>query len=329
MNQILRMHPEDQNNSNYNKRVQPKQKKQKNKKQRRKLGKNEKADIQSIVKIFSIIVIVFGIILIGKSVYALSLNKAKMKDNPQIETEKMGKEVTIYIKTEKPIKEFWYNWNGGEETKLDGDGTVSMSETIEIPNGNNILNITIVDYYGNKSYYKKQYIYQSTDVEKPKITIETIGKQFKIIAEDETKISYMTYAWNNETATRIDAEIDQKTIEKTIDVREGENQLTVIAVDGEDNKTTVSKKIIGDTKPTVTVTPQGSNTVLINAKDDSGISYIAVTVDGQTSDSGEEPINQKDVSATVPITSGDHTIKVLVRNINGLEDVKEFNVRVE
>ena len=100
-------------------------------------------------------------------------------------------------------------------------------------------------------------------------------------------------------------------------------------MDGEDNKATVSKKIIGDTKPTVTVTPQGTNAVLVNAKDDSGISYISVTVDGQTSDSGEEPINQKDVTATVPITQGDHTIKVVVRNVNGLEDVKEFNVRME
>ena len=324
MNQILRMHPDDQNNSNYNRQVQQKQKKQKNKR-----GKNEKADIQSIVRIFSVIIIMLGIVLIGKSVYALSINKAKMKDNPQVETEKMGKEVTIYIKTERPIKEFLYNWNSGEETKLEGDGTVSMSQTIEIPNGNNILNITVIDYYGNKTYYKKQYIYQSTDVEKPKIKLEAIGKQFKIIAEDETKISYMTYAWNDETATRIDADADQKTIEQTIEVRAGENQLTVIAVDGEDNKATVSKKIIGDTKPTVTVTPQGTNAVLVNAKDDSGISYISVTVDGQTSDSGEEPINQKDVTATVPITQGDHTIKVVVRNVNGLEDVKEFNVRME
>ena len=67
-----------------------------------------------------------------------------------------------------------------------------------------------------------------------------------------------------------------------------------------------------------------NNQVVITAKDDEGIKKIVLTVDGNVTDSGDEPINQKEVTATMDITPGNHTISVVVTNINNLEAKKEL-----
>lgn len=289
---------------------------------RKKYKHSKKADITVIIKIFAVIIILFGMMLIGKSVYALSQEQNRKRDNPNVNAEKMGKEVTISITTEKPIKEFRYKWNDGEDSVVPGDGTINIEKTIEIPNGNNILNIAVIDYYGYKSEYYKQYIYESSDIEKPKIEIAVVGNRLKITASDETKISYMAYKWNDEDETRFDADEGETEITQEIHVMEGTNELTVIAVDGEENKTTRIEKIIGDNKPEIYISTEGNN-VVVTAKDDEEIKKIEVDVDGQLWDSGEESLKQKEVSAKVPITAGTHTVRVTITNLNGLQTTKE------
>lgn len=180
---------------------------------------NTKADIKSVIKVFCLIIIIMGISLAGKSVYAIASQKQKMQDNPQVNVERMGKEATISITTENPMKEVKYKWNEGEENVIKNNGTVSANQTIEIPNGNNILKITVTDYYGNKTYYQKQYIYESTDTTKPTIDIAKSGIKLKITASDDTEMAYMTYKWNDESETRIDATNKEKEITTNIEVK--------------------------------------------------------------------------------------------------------------
>ena len=194
---------------------------------------------------------------------------------------------------------------------------------IDIPNGNNILNIIVIDEDGNKSYFKKQYIYVSNDTGKPEINIETVDGKLKITATDDTKMAYISYRWNDNAETKIDAETDEKEISEEIEVESGTNKLTVVAVDAEGNQAERVENIIGDLKPDVTLSVQ-NNVLNINAKDDEGISKILVDIDGNTTDSGDKPINQKEVNATVNIEKGNHTIQVVVTNVNGLETKKEL-----
>lgn len=312
MNQILTMQENNNSNNYYN---QPKIEKTPTSNQ-------NKAEVKKIVKYFCIILILLGVVLIGKSVYALTSNTSKMKDNPQVSTDKMGREVTISISTQKPIKQFSYKWNEGAEKVIEGNGTITISETIDVPNGNNILNIQVVDFYGNKTYYKKQYIYESTDIEKPTIEVAALeSRKIKVTVEDETKLAYMTYKWNDEQETRVDAEDGENKIEVEVDPIAGENTLTVTAVDGEENKNVVSKKIIGDNAPQITFTAEQSY-ILINANDDEGIKSIAVTIDGQTE---EKEVNQKELNAKVQLTEGRHSISVKVTNVNGISATKSVN----
>lgn len=281
-----------------------------------------KADIKQVIKVFCIVIIIFGMVLIGKSTYSIVKNKTTQKDNPIVDIEKMGREATITINTEKPIREYSYRWNEGEATTEKGNGSISVEKSVQIPNGNNILRIEVVDYYGNRTKYFKQYIYESTDVNKPTIDIAAVGIKLKITAKDDNEMYYMTYSWNDEEAVRVDLlSDDKKTIETEIEVRKGQNKLTITAVDKEENREIRTESVVGDTKPTFELSTDGENIIVV-ANDDEGVAKISITIDDQTTDSGDTPINQTDVTARMPITSGEHTITVTVTNINGLTETQ-------
>lgn len=325
MNQILNQMYDENNKKNKTSTYDDKKKNER----RKQLNKNSygKADIVKVGKVFSIMLILFGIVLVSRSVYAIANSKPKKQDNIQLSTEKMGREVTISITSNLPIKEFSYKWNTGEATKITGDGTVKMSKVVEIPNGNNILNIEIIDYYGNSSTYMKQYIYESQDSGKPTIELSKSGTKLLVTATDDTKMAYLTYSWNDEEATRIDVSDNDLTISTELDVPKGENKLTIVAVDAEQNRQVREETIVGADKPTFTISTDGAN-IIITAKDDIGIDKITATVDGQTISSGENIKNQKEIVAKIPTTSGNHNITVTVTNTSGLEETKSISVSI-
>lgn len=285
----------------------------------------KKVDIQKVIKFFAISCIVIGTIIGGKSVYALTFGRTKPQDTPQVSTEKMGKEVTISISTQYPIKEFSYRWNDGQETEIKGNETVDISKTIEIPNGNNILNITVIDHYGNKTEYQKTYLYESSDVIKPTIKFEKIGTKLRIIANDETALLYMTYQWNDEEPTRIDATEAETELSEEIEVEKGRGKLTVVAVDKEENKETVTRTIVGANKPTFTIDAEQNNLV-VKAKDDDGIKNISIFVDGEENKFDQNSL--KEATAKVEIQQGVHLIKVVVTNINDQEATRELRATI-
>ena len=278
------------------------------------------------MRLFAILILIFGIILIGDSVYGIVSSVPKEKDNPSVSTESIGAEAIIRIVTQKPLKQMTYRWGDGEETVVEGNGTVELEVTIDIPTGNNILNIKVTDYYGNETEYQKQYINQRTDNTKPTIEISSVGSKLNIRATDNTEMSYIAYKWNEEEETRVDIDEnaqDKKTLETRIEVKKGQNTLTIIAVDKDGNRETRTETIKGANKPTFEITSEGNN-LLINAKDEEGISKISITVDGVTTDTGNTPINQKEVTARQELTSGSHTITVIVTNMSGLTEEQSF-----
>lgn len=283
----------------------------------------KKTDITKIVRVFCIMIFVFGILVIGKAVFGFTIGKTRIKDEVELATEQMGKEVVVTINSANPIKEFKYKWQSDQETVVQGTGDTSFSKTIEIPRGNNILNMTVVDCYDNKDYYQKQYFFESDDETKPTIELASAGNEIIITAKDENQMAYITYKWNDEDEIRIEADEDESTIEQKIPVKVGQNDLTITAFDAVGNRQVRKEKIIGDDKPEVNLVVQ-NNQVVITAKDDEGIKKIVLTVDGNVTDSGDEPINQKEVTATMDITPGNHTISVVVTNINNLEAKKEL-----
>lgn len=318
MNQILSMQSEE-NNFNVTNNINMQYRKP-----------NNKAEIKPIVITFCILIMLFGFALVAESIYGTIKLRPKLKDNPNVTMKTIGLEANIKVTTEKPIRQLSYKWGQGDETIVPGNDTVEIEEVIEIPDGNNILNITIIDFYGNKTDYQKQYINNRNDKEKPTIEITVTGNNLNIIAIDETEIAYLTYAWNDEEVTRIDVEPnseDKTKLQTSVEVKKGQNSLTIVAVDKEGNKQTKTQAIKGANKPTFEITTEGSYLV-INAKDDEGIRKIAITVDGITTDTGDTPINQKEITAKQEITQGMHTITITITNMSGLKEEQSFTAEL-
>lgn len=315
MNQILSMQS-NMNDGNKNNKISNKEPKYRE--------YNDKASINSILRVFAIFIMLFGIALIGNSVYGIINSMPEQRDNISVSAENIGSKATIKITGEKPIKQLVYKWGQGQETVVPGNGTIQLSLTLEIPKGNNILNMTVTDYYGNTQDFQKQYINEKNG---PTIEIpSTTGNMLNIVVKDDKEVSYITYRWNNEAETRIDmdpTQADKTTLQTSIPAIKGENTLTIVAVDNDGNRETKTETIKGANGPTFTVTTEGNN-IVINAKDEEGIGKISITVDGVTTDTGDTPINEKEITAQQEITPGTHTITITVTNLSGLSEEQSF-----
>ena len=315
MNQILSMQS-NMNDGNKNNKISNKEPKYRE--------YNDKASINSILRVFAIFIMLFGVALIGNSVYGIINSMPEQRDNISVSAENIGSKATIKITGEKPIKQLVYKWGQGQETVVPGNGTIQLSLTLEIPKGNNILNMTVTDYYGNTQDFQKQYINEKNG---PTIEIpSTTGNMLNIVVKDDKEVAYITYRWNNEAETRIDmdpTQADKMTLQTSIPAIKGENTLTIVAVDNDGNRETKTETIKGANGPTFTVTTEGNN-IVINAKDEEGIGKISITVDGVTTDTGDTPINEKEITAQQEITPGTHTITITVTNLSGLSEEQSF-----
>ena len=283
-----------------------------------------KKDIVKIARFFCIFVFIFGLCLIGKSIYTFTMGREKITDNPELSAEQIGKEVIITVNTTNPIKEFRYSWKGESPAVVQGTGTDEFQKTIEIPMGNNILDMTVIDCYGSKTEFQKQYIFESDDVTKPNIELASTGKEILITATDDKTMEYLTYQWNDDEETRVEAEENSNKIEQKIEVAHGKNKLKIMAYDSTGNRQVKEETIIGDDKPELNISIQ-DNKVVVKANDDEGIKKIAITIDGETTDTGDESLNRKEVTAKKDISNGNHKIVVVVTNINNLEATKELS----
>ena len=308
-------------------------------------GTNKLA-INKSVKMFASIILIFGIAMISMGVYGKITEKPKQMDQQlEIRETKQGSKVTLKITSGKPVRLVSYKWNEGESTAIQGNNKLNIEQIITIPQGNNILKITVTDYYGNERDYQKQYIKKSNDSQNPEIMIiqdETDKRKIKITVKDDTQLTYMTYEWDkyreistNGSSTqnleiisrgkqeKIVFEKGKKEHTFSLDIPAGNNILAIEAVDGEENVETLKKAIKGLLVPEVELSTK--NGILnIKATDEIGVSKVEVNVDGAISNTGDTPLNLKEVNTSIEVGKAKHKITVTVINMQGQQKVKEI-----
>lgn len=234
---------------------------------------------------------------------------------------------TVVIKAENNIEiaKLIYSWNKGEETVLLPNNK-AVEEVVLLPNENSILNVTIVDIKGKETKFMQQWNIEGIDIKKPEMEIATddSSRKITIIARDETQIDYLIYKWNNEAETRVNGtERNKLEIQKTIDMKLGENKLTVTAVDKNGNTNTLEKTIIISSKPTIAV-KQSNSKIHIVINDEVSIKTVSININGQVY-AGEYEA-KKQLKLNVPLKQGNNTVSITVTNESGLEQkvVREF-----
>ena len=291
-----------------------------------KRGKNQRAEIKSIIKIYCLIIIVFAVTLIGKSAYAIITNKTKQSDNVTVHALQMNAEVTLTFNATNPISKVVYSWDNNGSSYVSGDGRNNFKKTIEIPYGNPVLTVRVYDCYESEHAYTKTYINTNADQTKPKIEVSAEPKMIKITATDDYGISAIMYNWKDKEPVYIAADEGETTFTTTVEISEAvSDTLTITAIDINNNQTTIEQKVEASHKPVITFSMKDKS-LIIKAKDDVGITNIKVVADDQVADQAVE--NLKELSTTIQLTSGEHYIKVTVTNANGLTTTEEGTLKV-
>lgn len=248
---------------------------------------NNSEDFKKIVKVFGILILIFGAALVGIYAYKLMNGTKKTKfAKPEIVLEELNEKATITVKSEAGINKITYYWNDNEQTEKSLNGSSEYSESIEIPKGENILTVKVFDRNDQESETTKEYL-GTKDTEKPIIDVDK--SDGTVIVTDETELSYVTYKWEDEdddTTVKVEAEPKEgeeiaKEIKIPITPKKGKNTLIITAVDAAGNTDTLKKIYSGIRDPEIEVYRDGEY-LYMTIKHELGFKKIEFTVNGQT-----------------------------------------------
>ena len=285
-------------------------------------------EIKGIVRFFAVFIMLFGIVLAGEGSYALykEIDESKPENIPDLSLTRDGDTVILKVEHNTEISKVNYRWNDGEENSIP-EGTTYVEEEILLPDGNNVLNITVIDMKNREYQFIKEYNLEGVDITKPNIEVtqtEEGTANISIVASDETAITEMTYKINDEQEVTVQAtEEGQKEITQDITLPEGQNTLTVVAKDTTDNVTTYEKQIIVSSKPTIEIVSQEGNTITLKISDKYGLKDVIVNLNGKvysSKDIDQNPnVNKNEIYVPLELQSGNNVLSIEVTNVNGLK----------
>lgn len=292
-----------------------------NKKRKRTSGPVE---IEKVLKIFAIIMIIFGISIIGNASYGIYKSATKVATKPRIvAVQQTGTEVQIEVTHDKALAKVTYAWNDGEPIEIETNARNGVKERVEIPSGsNNKLSIYVEDV--NKQTATNESIY--TAEKRIEIQLEANGTELKVNMESEKELAYMTYRWDEEEEAKID--LTGYEAEETIEIPKGQHMLTLIVVDIENNTEKEEQEIKAVTKPKlyVSVDESGDN-FIIKASDEEAVKRIEFTInpEGENAERNSldldkvfEKDERKEFEYAYPLKEGENKLIIRAYNESGV-----------
>lgn len=248
------------------------------------INRNNSNDIKKIIIFFAIVILVFGIAIGGVYGYKIYKNSNKEETTNKkliLELEEVEENVRIVAESEAGIAKIIYTWNEEDVTEIPGNGGQNYEKMLDIPEGENTLNVKLIDVNGQKT--EKTMNFSRAQQNSDKITINTSVEndgKLKIVATSELPIKYIAYKWNDEEEIKVEAQSeDSVNIETTVDILRGQNTITITAVDTEGNKKSIEKNFDGRLKPEFDVHTEG-NRLYMKISHDMGFEKVEFSVNG-------------------------------------------------
>lgn len=306
------------------------------KKKKNKKNPSGPIEIKGIVRFFAVFIMLFGVVLAGEGSYALykEIDESRPENIPVLTLTRDGDTLLLKVEHNTEISKVNYRWNNGEQTSIP-EGTTYVEEEILLPDGNNILNITVIDMKNREYQFVKEYNLEGIDITKPNIDVtqtEEGTANISIVASDETAMAEMIYKINDEQEVSIQAtELEQKEIIKDITLPEGQNTLTVVAKDCTGNTTTYEKQIIVSSKPTIEIVSQEGNIITLKISDKYGLKDVIVNLNGKVYESrniDQNPsINKNEIYVPLELQNGNNVLSIEVLNVNGLKGTASTQIQ--
>ena len=303
----------------------------KSKKKKTKTRSSGPADIKNILRFFAVVLIIFAMVMIGHSSYAI-YREAKgnnTEDLPVISLSRVNDTLIVDVNSTYVIDKFKYSWKNSQQTSVPEEAT-SFEEEIILPSSNNILTIVLEDETGRATTFTREIILDGIDILEPTIEVEKgQGSSAVITATDETQIEYMTYRIDDGEEVRIDKNnVTDKTIKYAItDIPRGEHTIYVTAIDSFGNTEEIEQTIIVSSDlPTINSIDidEELGKILIQASDVDGLKSIEVNLKGQ--EYFMDNINRTEATFALNLRQGTNTLSIKITNVNGLsaEGATEF-----
>lgn len=278
--------------------------------------------LKPIIRFFAIIMIIIAFIFIGESGYEIYSSTKQKKEflRAELETEQFGSVLNLNISSKKMLSRIEYSWNDGNITEIKGIGKATLSVDIEVPPGENSLKVAAIDVEGNKTKFEKVNVsYTESDIiyerdrTQPEISIEksASAKKFVIIVKDNKELDYISYYFDGEQPTVVNATEETKTeIREELPAQKGTKTINVKAVDKAGNESTDSKTIIGSEGPKITASIKDDNFV-IKVTSENEIKRI-VYLYNETEEHEVEniPEHAKEFEFRVPLKDGENKLKI-------------------
>lgn len=294
--------------------------------------KSNKSSIHSILLVFSIILLIFGICLTSTGVYSYYKNMSNNSNDNDIAVSSTSKPVIsiertdatnikIVVTHDKELASVTYTINDEEPIEIETNGRTEVSKSVSLPSGRPRIKVIAEDINGLPSSREDTF-----DVEKAVITLEQIEGRIKVNLDNEDEIDYVIYYWDEDEEGAVKRNINDENKDILIDVLEGMHTLNIIAVDKEGNETTKTQAIKGDNKPELKVKTNGK-VFAISASDDEGLSKIEIKLN--SNETITEEIDEKDYSTTVDLEDGVNKLIVTVYNKNGVSETSKVKYTKE
>lgn len=287
--------------------------------------KSGSIEINKIVIFFVIILIIFSISCIGMGAYAIIQNNDIIGyKKPEIDMQKQDDKLAIIATSTRVIDRIVYTWNDdSNEEVINGNGQNNVEKVIDLPVGNNTIKLTIYDINGKKTTYEKNYEVES---KVPQLSIEAANGKLKVIAKDNEKMSYITYRWDEEEETKIDAtETSAAQIEQEIEIPRGQHALTVVAVNSRNLSSTKTQEVKGITKPTISVVQDADNFkyAILSVSDEEAIKNVLIDLNGKKYQIDLSNYKEKSIQYKLELQQGENIIKIISTNFDGAEGTFE------
>lgn len=296
-------------------------------------GPNKSSSSDTVVRVFAVLLVIFSLCLLGSGLYSIYKNKETEKQAEvtptyaTIEAIQEGDKAIITVTHDKIIESMVYSWNSDAERSVKGDGQKTLEKELDLPAGENTLHIKVIDVNGVETSFSQEFTAErGLDIMNPVIALSIVDgeteKMLRITATDETKIDFITYRWNDEEEVKVEASEDNdKEIVAEIAIMRGTNDITIVAVDSENNTTTETKSYTGLTKPEIVVTlSEDGSTLIIKTTHENGIKKVYYTLNDNPYE-GEFEDSPKEIEFTQALDVGYNRIILTVTSIDGTETI--------
>ena len=304
---------------------------------------NNSAKSDKVVRVFAIFLALFAVGLLAVGGVSIIKNKkagesgnliqgqnteVKPATKAKITVEQEGEQLNINVVHDKEIKKIVYIWDQGKENNITATGT-EVSEKINLIAGEHELTVVVTDVDGVESTYTQ--VLKSAvgeDKEEPKITIEQSGNKLIVTAKDETEMAFVTYRVNDGEETKFEVEEEgQKEIQFEIELAMYDNNITIVAVDKNNNSKSEIKSYVGLTVPVVQATVSAEKDYVdVTITHETGVKEVMVEINGENSNVDLGGQVYKEVPFRIPITERNNLIKIIAVSVDDTKVEKELEI---